>query len=56
MIELKTLLFPSFVTVLTLILFFILTANVGRARLKYKTISESEPEWKPSGYIRVQNL
>jgi uncharacterized membrane protein YecN with MAPEG domain len=36
MIELKTLLFPSFVTVLTLILFFIITANVGRARLKYK--------------------
>ncbi len=36
MIELKTLLFPSLVTVLTLILFFIITANVGRARLKYK--------------------
>ena len=36
MIELKTLLFPSLVTVLTLILFFILSANVGRARLKYK--------------------
>jgi uncharacterized membrane protein YecN with MAPEG domain len=36
MIELKTLLFPSILTVLTLILYFILTANVGRARLKYK--------------------
>jgi len=36
MIELKTLLFPSFVTVLTLILFFVITANVGRARVKYK--------------------
>lgn len=36
MIELKTLLFPSFVTVITLILFFVITANVGRARAKYK--------------------
>ena len=36
MIELKTLLFPSLVTVLTLILYFVLTANVGRARAKYK--------------------
>lgn len=36
MIELKTLLFPSLVTVLTLLLFFVLTANVGRARAKYK--------------------
>lgn len=36
MIELKTLLFPSFVTVLTLIVFFVITANVGRARAKYK--------------------
>lgn len=36
MIELKTLLFPSLVTVLTLMLFFVITANVGRARLKYK--------------------
>ena len=36
MIELKTLLFPSFVTVLTLILFFVITVNVGRARVKYK--------------------
>jgi len=36
MIELKTLLFPSLVTVLTLILYFILTLNVGRARVKYK--------------------
>ena len=36
MIALKTLLFPSILTVLTLILYFILTANVGRARLKYK--------------------
>lgn len=36
MIELNTLLFPSFVTVLTLILFFVITANVGRARVKYK--------------------
>lgn len=36
MIELKMLLFPSLVTVLTLLLFFVLTANVGRARAKYK--------------------
>ncbi|MGB5962706.1 MAG: MAPEG family protein [Coleofasciculaceae cyanobacterium] len=36
MIELKTLLFPSFVTVVTLIVFFIITVNVGRARVKYK--------------------
>jgi uncharacterized membrane protein YecN with MAPEG domain len=36
MIELKTLAFPSLVTVLTLILYFVLTANVGRARAKYK--------------------
>jgi uncharacterized membrane protein YecN with MAPEG domain len=36
MIELKTLLFPSLVTVVTLIVFFVITANVGRARLKYK--------------------
>lgn len=36
MIELKTLIFPSFVTILTLILFFVITANVGRARVKYK--------------------
>lgn len=36
MIELKTLLFPSLVTVITLIVFFVITANVGRARLKYK--------------------
>lgn len=38
MIELKTLLFPSLVTVLTLLLFFVLTANVGRARVKYKVL------------------
>jgi uncharacterized membrane protein YecN with MAPEG domain len=36
MIELKTLLFPSLVTVITLMLFFVITANVGRARAKYK--------------------
>lgn len=36
MIELKTLLFPSFVTVITLIVFLIITINVGRARVKYK--------------------
>ena len=36
MIEIKTLIFPSLVTVLTLILYFVLTANVGRARVKYK--------------------
>ncbi len=36
MIELKMLIFPSLVTVLTLILYFILTLNVGRARVKYK--------------------
>jgi glutathione S-transferase len=36
MIELKTLLFPSFITVVTLIVFFIITVNVGRARVKYK--------------------
>lgn len=36
MIELKNLVFPSLVTVLTLILYFILTVNVGRARFKYK--------------------
>lgn len=36
MIELKTLLFPSFITVVTLIVFLIITINVGRARVKYK--------------------
>lgn len=36
MIELKNLVFPSLVTALTLILYFILTLNVGRARFKYK--------------------
>ncbi|HEY9834276.1 MAG TPA: MAPEG family protein [Stenomitos sp.] len=36
MIELKTLIFPSLVTLLSLILYFVLTANVGRARVKYK--------------------
>jgi uncharacterized membrane protein YecN with MAPEG domain len=36
MIEIKTLIFPSLVTILTLILYFVLTANVGRARVKYK--------------------
>jgi len=36
MIDLKSLIFPSLATVLTLILYLVLTANVGRARLKYK--------------------
>jgi uncharacterized membrane protein YecN with MAPEG domain len=36
MIELKTLIFPSSVTVLTLILYLVVTLNVGRARAKYK--------------------
>jgi glutathione S-transferase len=36
MIELKTLVFPAFTTVLTLMVFFVITANVGRARVKYK--------------------
>lgn len=36
MIELKTLLIPSFVTVVTLMLYFVLTVNVGRARTRYK--------------------
>lgn len=36
MIDLKTLVFPSLATVLTLILYLVLTANVGRARLKHK--------------------
>lgn len=36
MIELKTLIFPAFTTIATLIVFFIITANVGRARVKYK--------------------
>ncbi len=36
MIELKTLVFPAFITVVTLIVFFVITANVGRARVKYK--------------------
>lgn len=36
MIELKTLLFPSFVTIVVLLVYFVLTANVGRARIKYK--------------------
>ena len=38
MLELKTLLFPSLVTVLALMLFFVLSANVGRARAKYKVL------------------
>ena len=36
MIELKTLIFPSSVTILTLILYLVVTLNVGRARAKYK--------------------
>ncbi len=36
MIELKSLLLPSFVTVLTLIVYWAITINVGRARMKYK--------------------
>lgn len=36
MIELKTLVFPAFATVITLIVFFVITLNVGRARVKYK--------------------
>jgi hypothetical protein len=36
MIELKTLIFPSSVTVLTLILYLVITINIGRARGKYK--------------------
>lgn len=36
MIELKTLVFPAFITVVTLIVFLVITANVGRARVKYK--------------------
>ena len=36
MLEVKTLIFPSFVTTFTLIVYFVLTANVGRARAKYK--------------------
>lgn len=36
MIELKTLLFPSLVTVVTLMLYLVLTVNVGRARSKYQ--------------------
>jgi len=36
MIEVKTLIFPSLVTVVTLMLYLILTANVGRARAKYQ--------------------
>lgn len=36
MLEVKTLIFPSFVTTFSLILYFVLTANVGRARAKYK--------------------
>jgi glutathione S-transferase len=36
MLEVKTLIFPSFITTFTLILYFVLTANVGRARAKYK--------------------
>lgn len=36
MIELKTLALPAFITVTTLIVFFVITANVGRARIKYK--------------------
>jgi uncharacterized membrane protein YecN with MAPEG domain len=35
-LELKPLIFPSFVTLSTLILYFVLTANVGRARAKHK--------------------
>lgn len=36
MIELKTLVFPSLLTALTLILYLVVTVNVGRARGKYK--------------------
>lgn len=36
MIELETLIYPSFVTLLTLILYLFITINVSRARLKYK--------------------
>ncbi len=49
MLELKTLLFPSLVTVLALMLFFVLTANVGRARAKYKVLppqTSGEPDFE----------
>lgn len=49
MLELKTLLFPSLATVLTLMLFFVLTANVGRARRKYKVLppqTSGEPDFE----------
>ncbi|HEY9669138.1 MAG TPA: MAPEG family protein [Coleofasciculaceae cyanobacterium] len=36
MIELKTLLLPSSITILTLILYLVLSSNVARARTKYK--------------------
>ena len=35
MLDLKLLIFPSLVTVITLIIYFVLIINVGRARSKY---------------------
>lgn len=36
MIELKTLIFPALATVTTLLVYLVITINVGRARVKYK--------------------
>ena len=38
MLESKTILWPSLVTVLALCLYFVVTINVGRARVKYKVM------------------
>ncbi|HAG82492.1 MAG TPA: MAPEG domain-containing protein [Cyanobacteria bacterium UBA12227] len=51
MIDLKPLLFPSLVTVLTLIVYLVLIINVGRARAKYK-VSPPQTSGDP-GFERV---
>ena len=55
MIDLKTLLFPSFVTVITIMLFSVLTLNVGRARVQYKVpVPQTSGEPNFERVFRVQ--
>ncbi len=55
MIEKQTILWPSLVTIFSLLMYFVVTINVGRARAKYKIIPpqmSGEPNF--DRVIRVQ--
>ncbi|NEP44162.1 MAG: MAPEG family protein [Okeania sp. SIO2H7] len=55
MLELKTILWPSLVTVSALLLYFVVTINVGRARAKYQIMPPQmtgEPNFERA--VRVQ--